>query len=229
VSYVLAVIKYYKHGLANDVFNHIQRVYDTITFGSQVRTRWMMEDGDDYDEDDVHVMGVCKRVFDEIVHVRRREHIDPNNLPEIHLLEDDQKCLWKQRCGDRCTPVFCSLRCRIRTKLYEFLSRFHTIMHIMDDIEMLLTTLLHLMQTKGTSYRAQMLHYLMFHPMNQPKDIPCMCRSLARLLARLKIVGIGETKRRRKKNKKRKIKNKEQRKIEKRNYLFLRNVMCNLY
>jgi hypothetical protein len=102
---VLAVIKYYKHGLANDVFNHIRRVYGTITFGSQVRTRWMMEDGDDYDEDDVHVMGVCKRVFDEIVHVRRREHIDPNNLPEIHLLEDDQKCLWKQGCGDRCTPV----------------------------------------------------------------------------------------------------------------------------
>jgi hypothetical protein len=30
----------------------------------------MMEDGDDYDEDDVCVMGVRKRVFDEIVCVR---------------------------------------------------------------------------------------------------------------------------------------------------------------
>jgi hypothetical protein len=77
------------------------------------------------------------------------------------------------------------------------------------------------MQTKGTSYRAEILHYLMFHPMNQLKDIPRMCRSPTHLLARLEIVGVGETKRRRKKNKKRKIKNKEQRKIEKRNYLFL--------
>jgi hypothetical protein len=35
-----------------------------------------------------------------------------------------------------------------------------------------LTTLLHLMQTKGTSYQAEMLHYTMFHPMNQQKDLP---------------------------------------------------------
>jgi hypothetical protein len=28
------------------------------------------------------------------------------------------------------------------------------------------------MQTKGTSYRAEMLYYLMFHPMNQQKDLP---------------------------------------------------------
>jgi hypothetical protein len=34
-----------------------------------------------------------------------------------------------------------------------------------------LPTLLHFMQTKGTSYRAEMLHYLMFHPMNQQKDL----------------------------------------------------------
>jgi hypothetical protein len=37
-SYVLAVIKYYKHGITDDVFNHIQRVYGEITFGSQVET-----------------------------------------------------------------------------------------------------------------------------------------------------------------------------------------------
>jgi hypothetical protein len=28
------------------------------------------------------------------------------------------------------------------------------------------------MQTKGPSYWAEMLHYLMFHPMNQQKDLP---------------------------------------------------------
>jgi hypothetical protein len=28
------------------------------------------------------------------------------------------------------------------------------------------------MQTKGTSYQAEMLHYLMFHPMNQHKGLP---------------------------------------------------------
>jgi hypothetical protein len=28
------------------------------------------------------------------------------------------------------------------------------------------------MQTKGTSYWAEMLHYLMFYPMNQQKDLP---------------------------------------------------------
>jgi hypothetical protein len=28
------------------------------------------------------------------------------------------------------------------------------------------------MQTKGTSYQAEMLHNMMFHPMNQQKDLP---------------------------------------------------------
>jgi hypothetical protein len=40
VSYVLAVLKYYKHGVTDDVFNHIRRVYGEITFGLQVGTRW---------------------------------------------------------------------------------------------------------------------------------------------------------------------------------------------
>jgi hypothetical protein len=35
-----------------------------------------------------------------------------------------------------------------------------------------LPTLLRFIQTKGTLYRAEMLHYLMFHPMNQQKDLP---------------------------------------------------------
>jgi hypothetical protein len=51
VSYVLDVLKYYKHGTIDYVFNHIQRVYGEVTFGSQVRTRWWTDDGD-YDEDD---------------------------------------------------------------------------------------------------------------------------------------------------------------------------------
>jgi hypothetical protein len=46
-SYMLAIIKYYKHGLTDDVFSHIRRMYDTVTIGLQVQTRWMMEDGDD--------------------------------------------------------------------------------------------------------------------------------------------------------------------------------------
>jgi hypothetical protein len=35
-----------------------------------------------------------------------------------------------------------------------------------------LPTLLHFLQTKGTSYWVEMLHYPMFHPMNQQKDLP---------------------------------------------------------
>jgi hypothetical protein len=34
VSYILAILKYYKHGLTDDVFNHIRHVYSEITFGS---------------------------------------------------------------------------------------------------------------------------------------------------------------------------------------------------
>jgi hypothetical protein len=49
--YVLAILKYYKHGTTDNVFNHIQYVYNEVTFYSQVRTRWWTEDGD-YDEDD---------------------------------------------------------------------------------------------------------------------------------------------------------------------------------
>jgi hypothetical protein len=33
-------------------------------------------------------------------------------------------------------------------------------------------TIVAFLQIKGTSYRAKMLHYLMFHPMNQQKDLP---------------------------------------------------------
>jgi hypothetical protein len=58
-SYVLAIIKYYKHGITDDVFNHIQRAYGEITFGLQAGTRWWME----YkacDEDEACILGVRK-------------------------------------------------------------------------------------------------------------------------------------------------------------------------
>jgi hypothetical protein len=134
-SYVLVVLKYYKHGITDDVFNHIRRVYGKVTSGSQVGTRWRMEDRD-YDEDYARVMGVHHRVFDEIVHVRWREHIHPDHLYKIHIPEDGYQCLWKLGCGEWWAPVFYSLRCRIITELYEFLIRFPQIIDIMDDIEM---------------------------------------------------------------------------------------------
>jgi hypothetical protein len=56
---VLAVIKYYKHGVTDDVFNHIQRVYGDVTFGLQARTRWWME-YKVYVEDEAHILGVHK-------------------------------------------------------------------------------------------------------------------------------------------------------------------------
>jgi hypothetical protein len=54
VSYVLGVLKYYKHGATEDVFNHIRRVYGEVTSGSQVGGWWWTEDGA-HDEDDAHV------------------------------------------------------------------------------------------------------------------------------------------------------------------------------
>jgi hypothetical protein len=33
-SYVLAILKYYKHSAIDDVFNHIRYVYGEVTFGS---------------------------------------------------------------------------------------------------------------------------------------------------------------------------------------------------
>jgi hypothetical protein len=43
---VLAILKYYKHGATDNVFNHIRHVYGEITFGSQVGTRWIVKDED---------------------------------------------------------------------------------------------------------------------------------------------------------------------------------------
>jgi hypothetical protein len=73
VSYVMPILKYYKHGTTDNVSNHIWRVY--------------REDGDYY-EDDAHVMGVHHRVSEEIDHVRWREHINQDHVHEIHMSED---------------------------------------------------------------------------------------------------------------------------------------------
>jgi hypothetical protein len=62
---MLAVLKYYKHGVTDDVFNNIRCVYGEVTFGLQVGTWWWTEDGD-YDEDDAQVMGVHHRISEEI-------------------------------------------------------------------------------------------------------------------------------------------------------------------
>jgi hypothetical protein len=94
-----------------------------------------MEDRN-YDSDDARVMGVRHRISDEIVHVRWREHIHPDHLHEIHMPEDGHQCLSKLVCSEWWTRVFYSLRCRIRTVLYEFLIRFPQIIDIMDDIDM---------------------------------------------------------------------------------------------
>jgi hypothetical protein len=98
-SYILTVLKYCTHGTTDDIFNHIRCIYDEVTFGSQVRTRWRMEDGD-YDEDDASVMGVHHRISDEIVHVRWREHIHSDRLHEIHMSEDGHQYLWKLGCDE---------------------------------------------------------------------------------------------------------------------------------
>jgi hypothetical protein len=117
----MTVLRYYRHDATDDVYNHIRRIYG--------------EDGD-YNKDDAHIMGVHHRVSEEIDHVRWREHINHDHIHKIHILEDGHKCLWKRGCGQWWTLVLCSLRCRIRAKLYEFLIRFLQITDIMDEIDM---------------------------------------------------------------------------------------------
>jgi hypothetical protein len=144
-SYVLAVLKYYKHGATDDVFNHFRHIYGEVTFGSQVGIRWWMED-EDYDEEDAWVMGVRHRVSEEICCVMWMEHINHYHVHEIHMPEDGDQCLWKWGCGKWSAPVFCSLRFRIRAELYKFLFRFPQIIDIMDDIDVPMNRLLHHMR-----------------------------------------------------------------------------------
>jgi hypothetical protein len=117
----MSVLKYYKHDATNDVLNHIWRIYH--------------EDGDYY-EDDARVMGIHHQVSEEIDCVRWREHINQDHFHEIHMSENGQRCLWKRGCGQWWTLVFCSLRCRIRAELYEFLIRFPQIIVVVDEIDM---------------------------------------------------------------------------------------------
>jgi hypothetical protein len=118
---VLSILKYYKHDTTNYVFIHIRGIYS--------------EDGDYY-EDDARVLGVFHQFLEKIDHVRWREHINHGHIHKIQTPEDSHTCLWKQGCGQWWTPVFCSLRCRIRAELYEFLIRFPQIIAVMDEIDM---------------------------------------------------------------------------------------------
>jgi hypothetical protein len=68
--------------------------------------------------------------------VRWREHFNQDHIHEIHMPEDGHKCLWKRGCGQWWTLVFCSLRCRIRAKLYDFFIRFPQIIAVIDEIDM---------------------------------------------------------------------------------------------
>jgi hypothetical protein len=65
-----------------------------------------------------------------------REHINHDHIHKLHMPDDGRQCFWKRGCGQSWTPVFCSLRCRIRVELYEFLIRFPQILDIVDDIDM---------------------------------------------------------------------------------------------
>jgi hypothetical protein len=47
----------------------------------------------------------------------------------------------------------------------------HPFLHLIYDV-IVLPTLLCFMRNKGTLYRAEMLQYLMFHPMKKQKDLP---------------------------------------------------------
>jgi hypothetical protein len=60
-AYILAIIKYYKHGTTEDVFIHIRHVYGEVTSDSQVGGWWWMEDGA-YDEDDARVARVHNQI-----------------------------------------------------------------------------------------------------------------------------------------------------------------------
>jgi hypothetical protein len=126
-SYMMSVLMYYKYCTTDDVFNHILRVYGEY---------------DVYYEDDAHVMGVHHRVLEEIDHVRWREHINHDHVQGIHMLEDGHTCLWKRGCGQWWTPMYCSLRCRIRADLYEFLIRFPHNIAVMDEIDVYVSELL---------------------------------------------------------------------------------------
>jgi hypothetical protein len=65
-----------------------------------------------------------------------REHINHDHIIEVHMSDDRHKCLWKRGCSQSWIHVFCSLRCRIRSELYDFLIRFPMFRAIVVDIDM---------------------------------------------------------------------------------------------
>jgi hypothetical protein len=87
-----------------------------------------------HDEDDARIARVCYRVHEEIGRALWRVNINQDHIYDLHLLDDGQQCLWKRGCGQRWVLVFCSLRCKIRDEVYDFLTRFPIFRRIMDDI-----------------------------------------------------------------------------------------------
>jgi hypothetical protein len=94
------------------------------------------EDGG-YEEDDIHVEQVRHRVSEEIGHVMWREHINYDHIHDLQMPNDGHQCLWNKGCGHPAWhPIFCSLRCRIRSESFDFLYRFPMIQAIVDDVDM---------------------------------------------------------------------------------------------
>jgi hypothetical protein len=120
-TYVLAVLNYYKHDATDHVFNLIRRVCGEVPLGLQV-ARQLWSDEGIHDEDEACIARVRYRVQEEIGCVLWREHLHLGSIYELH--HDDQQCMRKKGCGNWWVTEFCSLRCRIRQELAEFLTRF---------------------------------------------------------------------------------------------------------
>jgi hypothetical protein len=130
---VLAVLNYYKHDATDQVFNLIRCVCGEVPLGLQVARRLWSDEGI-HDEDEACIARVRYRVHEEIGCVLWREHLHLGSIYELH--HDDQQCMRKKGCGNWWITEFCSLRCRIRQELAEFLTRFPLFRCLLFDIEM---------------------------------------------------------------------------------------------
>jgi hypothetical protein len=135
VAYVLAVLNYYKHSATSHVFNLIRRVYGEVPLGSQVAGQSWSDEGI-HNEDEARIAHVWYRVQEEIGRVLWRENLHLGIIYDLHLPDNSQQCMWKKGCGNRWVTEFCSLRCRIRQELHEFLIMFPLFHRILFDIEL---------------------------------------------------------------------------------------------
>jgi hypothetical protein len=89
-----------------------------------------------YEEDVVCVDRMCHRVSVEIGRVMWMEHINYEHIHKLHMPVNIYRFLWKRECEQSLIPVFCSLKCRIRSESFDFLFRFPMIRAIVDDLDM---------------------------------------------------------------------------------------------